>query len=202
MELMMTTATDPQSGSQQEIASLRHRVEELQRRVQELEASSGGAAHDATRSRSAVGPSVGQSAGVYGSRVSTNRGAPANPQSYQRTTSITIRVDQRTISDYTQFIIQEDPYAGVDKAGLQQAEIEFDGPAKDRDQSNPFDYRLTQLVTDPVLYQGYFQNLLQWNFGGKFYRITKAIRIPYSYSQNDQAVDESLFIGYQGPGWP
>jgi hypothetical protein len=71
----------------------------------------------------------------------------------------------------------------------------FDGPARDYDSHKPFVYTLPTLFNDKEKYS----QLLWWYFGGKAYRLTKAIRIPLN--EPDEAEDvESLFIGFAGPG--
>jgi hypothetical protein len=71
------------------------------------------------------------------------------------------------------------------------AGIEYDGPAQENDSHAPFTLGLTALFND----REKFDRLLYWYFGGKAYRITKAIRIPYQRN----GANESLLIGYQGP---
>ncbi|MBV9328155.1 MAG: Dyp-type peroxidase [Chloroflexi bacterium] len=193
-----SSMTDAATSMQQQIDSLKRRIAELESQVQGLQSggtSRGGSGRDSGTPYQPSNGTQGSSPGIY------TPGPSSAPPAVEQTSSMTVLVRQQTIADYNQFIVTEDPY-GVDTAALQQTTVEFDGPAKDRNQSNPFDYRLTQLVTDRYLYEGYFQNLLQWAFAGKFYRITKAVRIPYTYSQNGQTFQGSLFIGYQGPGWP
>jgi hypothetical protein len=51
-------------------------------------------------------------------------------------------------------------------------------------------------VNDPALYlKGLF-----WNVGGTNVRVSKAIRIPYSYKQGKKTIKSALLIGYEGAG--
>jgi len=52
--------------------------------------------------------------------------------------------------------------------------IDFDGPAQDSDSHNVFQYTFATLLNDPEKYS----QVLFWYFGGKPYRVTKALRIP------------------------
>jgi hypothetical protein len=101
------------------------------------------------------------------------------------------------IDNFDALINAHIPYGKVTLEDIQQPTIvEFDGAAKDNNRANPY------LPTDQELasVDGY-QQLLWWYFGGKPYRITKAIRIPYNYKHDDgQEYSASLLIGYQGPG--
>lgn len=72
--------------------------------------------------------------------------------------------------------------------------IEFDGPARDNNSKSPFPYTAQTLFMDP---SGLYERLLWWYFGGRAFRITKAMRIEY----ND-LLTQALLIGYQGPSFP
>jgi hypothetical protein len=56
--------------------------------------------------------------------------------------------------------------------------IDFDGPAQDADSHHVFQYTFATLVNDPYKYG----QLLFWYFGGKPYRVTKAVRIPLDFN--------------------
>lgn len=55
--------------------------------------------------------------------------------------------------------------------------IDCDGPAQDSDSHHVFQYTFATLVNDPYKYG----QLLFWYFGGKPYRVTKAMRIPLDF---------------------
>jgi hypothetical protein len=77
--------------------------------------------------------------------------------------------------------------------------VAFDGPARDNTSLNPFGYTLPTLFNDKEKYS----QLLWWYFGGKPYRITKAIRIPDRSVWNRDLAGEdvtSVFVGFAGPG--
>jgi hypothetical protein len=99
---------------------------------------------------------------------------------------------------------------------LPGARIEFDGPARTYDRSNAFPYTTGTLFNEQ---SGLYDKLLWWYFGGRAFRITKAMLIPYDDSpihvqgeQDPRVLYEgapkphepahrgSLLIGYQGPG--
>jgi hypothetical protein len=72
--------------------------------------------------------------------------------------------------------------------------VEFDGPARDYDSHRPFPYTTDTLFNDP---SGMYDKLLWWYFGGKAFRITKALRLGYTDPKGRKG---SLLVGYQGPG--
>jgi hypothetical protein len=77
--------------------------------------------------------------------------------------------------------------------------VAFDGPAQDNNSLNPFNYTPQTLFNDKEKYA----QVLWWYFGGKAYRVTKAIRVPIRTDQTKSLVGEdvqSLFIGFGGPG--
>jgi hypothetical protein len=80
--------------------------------------------------------------------------------------------------------------------------VHFDGPAQDNNSLNPFNYTPQTLFNDKEKYA----QVLWWYFGGRAYRVTKALRIPIpirtaQYSGPTAPEDvESLFIGFAGPG--
>jgi len=65
--------------------------------------------------------------------------------------------------------------------------IDFDGPAQDSDSHHVFQYTFATLVNDPYRYG----QLLFWYFGGKPYRVTKAVRIPLDFQFGFDAVQPS-----------
>jgi len=71
--------------------------------------------------------------------------------------------------------------------------VEYDGPARDYDSKRPFPYTTDTLFNDP---SGAYDKLLWWYFGGRAFRITKAMRIAF----DNGGMKGSLLIGYQGPG--
>jgi hypothetical protein len=101
------------------------------------------------------------------------------------------------IQSFDKLIASQIPYANVRYENFQQAGVvELDGPAKDSDQASPYEPSIEELASVETS-----QQLLWWYFGGKPYRITKALRIPYNYQRDGQEYRGSLFIGYQGPGF-
>ena len=74
--------------------------------------------------------------------------------------------------------------------------VEYDGPARDYDSKRPFPYTTSTLFNDP---SGLYNQLLWWYFGGRAFRITKALRIGYN-DHPGGTHQGSLLIGYQGPG--
>ena len=78
--------------------------------------------------------------------------------------------------------------------GLPGVRIEYDGPARAYDSKRPFPYTTDTLFNEP---SGMYDKLLWWYFGGKAFRITKAMRLGYRDAQDKKG---SLLIGYQGPG--
>jgi len=78
--------------------------------------------------------------------------------------------------------------------GLPGIRIEFDGPARTYDSKKPFPYTTDTLFNEPT---GMYDRLLWWYFGGKAFRITKAMRLGLKDAQGNQG---ALLIGYQGPG--
>jgi hypothetical protein len=78
--------------------------------------------------------------------------------------------------------------------GLPGVRIEYDGPARTYDSKRPFPYTTDTLFNEP---SGMYDKLLWWYFGGRAFRITKAMRLEYTDVQGNKG---SLLIGYQGPG--
>jgi hypothetical protein len=60
--------------------------------------------------------------------------------------------------------------------------VDVDGPAQDSDSHHPFPYTFGTLVNEPYKYA----QLLFWYFGGKPYRVTKAMRIPLDDTPGEQ----------------
>ena len=77
------------------------------------------------------------------------------------------------------------------------ARIEYDGPARDYNSKKAFPYTAQTLFNDP---SGLYSKVLWWYFGGAAYRITKAMRLTYEYSEERARV--GLLVGYQGPSIP
>lgn len=84
---------------------------------------------------------------------------------------------------------QLDPKLGV--------RVEFDGPARQYDSKKPFPYTTDTLFNDP---SGLYNQLLWWYFGGRTFRITKAMRIEYHDPTPGNDHHGWLLIGFQGPG--
>lgn len=71
--------------------------------------------------------------------------------------------------------------------------VEYDGPAQKYDSLQAFPFSLATLFSD----QARYNQLLWWYFGGRAYRITKAMRVHYELTAG---VGECLWVGFQGPG--
>jgi hypothetical protein len=78
--------------------------------------------------------------------------------------------------------------------GLPGARIEYDGPARGYYSHKAFPYTTDTLFNEP---SGLYNSLLWWYFGGRAFRITKAMRLRYS---NGNDLQGALLVGYQGPG--
>jgi hypothetical protein len=104
---------------------------------------------------------------------------------------------------------------GAQPNQLPGARIEYDGPARNYYSHDAFPYTTSTLFNDQALYS----KLLWWYFGGRAFRITKAMHIRYDDSpihtdeqgnptplfkgapgREEDAHRGSLLIGYQGPG--
>jgi hypothetical protein len=90
--------------------------------------------------------------------------------------------------------------------------VDFDGPAQDSDSARVFPYTAQTLINDPDKYS----RVLFWYFGGKPYRVTKAMRIPLNVpavtganvfnstghknhaSYSRARASAAMFIGYLG----
>jgi hypothetical protein len=58
---------------------------------------------------------------------------------------------------------------------------------------------LGRTVNDPLEEDSY--EIGYWKFKGQSFRIAKAIRIPYTYiDENGNSVTEHLLVGYEGEG--
>jgi hypothetical protein len=105
---------------------------------------------------------------------------------------------------------------GAQPNQLPGARIEYDGPARNYYSHDAFPYTTGTLFNDQV---GLYNKLLWWYFGGRAFRITKAMHIRYDDSpihtqegaeptplfdgaprRREDAHRGSLLIGYQGPG--
>jgi hypothetical protein len=84
---------------------------------------------------------------------------------------------------------------GAPQPDLPRVRIEYDGPARNNNSKDPFPYTNQTLFNDP---SGIYMKLLWWYFGGRPYRITKAMRLVYQ----DPVLPGHILIGYQGPSWP
>ena len=74
-------------------------------------------------------------------------------------------------------------------------DVEKEGPGKHRDQTNPF------TVVDVTGDRERFMEGLFWHFGGRPRRMSKAIRIEYTYKgDDDKEYKPHLLIGYEGAG--
>ena len=102
-----------------------------------------------------------------------------------------------------EFIHQQNPYPWqmelpVDLESLRRTTRTWKrrGPGKHRDQTNPF------TVVDVTGDRERFMEGLFWHFGGKPRRMSKAIRIEYTYKGDDdkEYTEKHLLIGYQGAG--
>jgi hypothetical protein len=118
-------------------------------------------------------------------------------------------------------MLDRGPEPGVMPPGAQPnqlpgARIEYDGPARNYYSHDAFPYTTGTLFNNQV---GLYDKLLWWYFGGRAFRITKAMHIRYDDSpvQTDERAEPtplfhgapqrkedahrgSLLIGYQGPG--
>jgi Dyp-type peroxidase family len=99
-----------------------------------------------------------------------------------------------------EFIHQQNPYPwqmelpNLDSPSNYE-DVEKEGPGKHRDQTNPF------TVVDVTGDRERFMEGLFWHFGGKPRRMSKAIRIEYTYKgDDDKEYKQHLLIGYEGAG--
>jgi hypothetical protein len=105
-------------------------------------------------------------------------------------------------NDFLELVLRHTPKASPAPLASDDLEInvvEYDGVARDYSSINPFPYNLSQVVMDASLYN----QMLYWYFGGRAYRITKAMRTRLASltpvepgSLNEQMV---VYIGFQGP---
>ena len=99
-----------------------------------------------------------------------------------------------------EFIHQQNPYPWqmelpMDLERPSNAEdVEKEGPGKHRDQANAF------TVVDVTGDRERFMEGLFWYFGGKPRRMSKAIRIEYTYTADNKEYKQHLLIGYEGAG--
>jgi hypothetical protein len=99
-----------------------------------------------------------------------------------------------------EFIHQQNPYPWQMDLPLDlerpvnDEDVEKEGPGKHRDQGNPF------TVIDVTGDRERFMEGLFWYFGGKPRRMSKAVRIEYTYKVGDQEYKQHLLIGYEGAG--
>lgn len=99
-----------------------------------------------------------------------------------------------------EFIHQQNPYPWQMELPVElerpsnYEDVEKEGPGKHRDQTTPF------TVVDVTGDRERFMEGLFWYFGGKARRMSKAIRIEYTYRSGDQEYKQHLLIGYEGAG--
>jgi Dyp-type peroxidase family len=98
------------------------------------------------------------------------------------------------------FIRHENPYRWEMQfpkdfqAAETQGDVEKDGIGRNRDADHPFE--VPDVWDDRAkVMQGLF-----WYFDGKPRRVSKAVRVVYTYTVNGQEYKEHLLIGYEGAG--
>ena len=87
-------------------------------------------------------------------------------------------------------------FVAVDAAAGSAApivQIYYDGPAADYNSHKAFPYTTDTLFND----QEKYNQVLWWYFGGRAYRITKAMLLDYDAGAGASGI---LLVGYQGPG--
>jgi hypothetical protein len=97
--------------------------------------------------------------------------------------------------DLWDLVLRQNPY-GPAKVNLNK-HIEMVGPAKGNHSGQPFPETLQTMS------EMQFMEAPLWMFGDRSYRITKALRITYTYKdsdEEDEAYEASILIGFQGPG--
>jgi hypothetical protein len=72
-------------------------------------------------------------------------------------------------------------------------QVYYDGPAADYNSHKAFPYTTDTLFND----QEKYNQVLWWYFGGRAYRITKAMLLDYDAGAGASGI---LLVGYQGPG--
>ncbi len=95
-----------------------------------------------------------------------------------------------------ELIRQENPYPDATYSGLTEeyAGVERDGPAAINSVSNPLG------ETDRDAIKAHPEDCIWWYFEGAPRKVTKAIRVPYTYVVDGKTVIEHLLIGYEGMG--
>jgi hypothetical protein len=94
------------------------------------------------------------------------------------------------------------PVANFAECQSQTTDPEYDGLAQDRGLApakGPGNQFLTDTLEAIARDPGRYELLLHWQFGGRSFPVTKAIRIPYRPSPQNPPFELSLFIGFQGP---
>ena len=151
-------------------------------------------------------PFVSQQSGTFNARVAAigPRGALTNPAwgsdaailaseaAGVLTGSIPFSPNDATALH--KFVVAEVGSA-IENVTARAVPVDFDGPAQDADSHHVFQYTLATLLNDYVKYG----QLLFWYFGGKPYRVAKAMRIPLDPGTS---AGPSLFIGYVGASDP
>src|SRR5450631_2958747 len=94
----------------------------------------------------------------------------------------TVTTLSQRIDDLQEFLLDNIPYGKVNAQDLLPGFVEYDGPA--------------QPIPTP-------KRSLRWHFGGEPYKITKAMRIRYTYIKTYESEQVSftgsLLVGYQVP---
>jgi hypothetical protein len=71
--------------------------------------------------------------------------------------------------------------------------VDVDGPAQNYDSHKPFEYTVATLQNEPELYS----QVLFWYFGGKPWRLTKAMRIPLDAAISSRLAGQSVVVRAQ-----
>jgi len=139
---------------------------------------------------------------IGGAGGSSSNGAWSNEAPGLVTVDQPDRIDPRDYADdadagfdFRRFLQQQNPYGveSVDPTGP----IETIGPARQNGYGRPLRKSLQEFTPFEV------DECPRWSFGPNTYRVTKALRVPYSYThpQTGARVRASILIGFQGPGY-
>jgi len=85
------------------------------------------------------------------------------------------------------------PVTGRASSAARVVQVYYDGPAASYNSHKAFPYTTDTLFND----QEKYNQLLWWYFGGRAYRITKAMLLDYDAGAGASGI---LLVGYQGPG--
>jgi Dyp-type peroxidase family len=119
-----------------------------------------------------------------------------------------IRLLNGGVPDYMGFFVQQNPYGIINDANLQVNlnDVELDGPAATSGLGTaPYSRSVIDFVqaqanqsSDPLA------DFRYWHFRGQDHRISKALRIWYTYDNPDDRPPFRgyILIGYAGPSWP